>query len=427
MSLNTQTRPSPRALLFAMLLYAVSLVKFFARDPVSMRVGPQGAIELALLVTVAVMLSVSFHRHLRKLAVAPSAKAFLAFGAIALVSSVFSFYPLLSFAKGLSFILVCAIAIVASSAYQSARIIKYLYYSIVIILGIELAAGIIVGWPLLDIDDYSGRVRLSLFGLHPTLLGELSAVTFLLGFLLPKRPPLCYQVFLFAMAIASGSRAGSTLFIVILLAMLLASVWRNLRSVSAGCCLGSLLAFTLVGIGINDHLSADVAPITRFLYGDTLARDLPTLNGRTDVWDAAAPALAHSVFMGYGLGGARDVLVNNTSWDWVAGDAHNAFIDLILAGGFPAVLIFLLGWAGAVWRAFRSRGSLRIAALGIYAYIAGFGIVAPNLTNLQGLSTFLIIMVDAMVCANVVLSRARRPLAGVAATSKDFLENPIST
>ena len=427
MSPNRRIRPSPRTLFFAMLLYAVSFVKFFDRDPLSAQVGQQGPIELALLVTVAVTLIVAFHRHFGKLVVAPSAKAFLVFGAIAMVSSVFSFYPLLSLAKGLSFILVCTIAIVASSAYKPDRVIKYLYYSIVMILGIELAVGIVGGRPLLDIDDYSGRARLSLFGLHPTLLGELSAVTLLLGFLLSKRPPLCYQVFLFAVAIASGSRAGATLLVVILLAMLLAFVWRNLRSVALGCCLGSLFACMFVGIRVNDRPFVDIASIDRPLYGDTLARDLPTFNGRTDVWKAATPALAHSVFLGYGLGGARDVLVNNTSWDWEAGDSHNALIDLILAGGFPAVLIFLLGWAGAVRRAFRSRGSLRIAALAIYAYIVGFGIVAPNLTNLQALSTFLIIMVDAMICANVVLSPARGPLAGVAATSEDSLENPIGT
>ena len=173
--------------------------------------------------------------------------------------------------------------------------------------------------------------------------------------------------------------------------------------------------------------SADVASISRPLYGDTLATDLQSLNGRTDVWDAAAPVVAHSIFLGYGLGGARDVLVNNSSWDWVAGDAHNALIDLILGGGFPALLIFVLGWTGAVRRAWRSRGPMRIRALAIYAYIAGFGIVAPNLTNLQGLSTFLIITVDAMVCAELALSRARSLERKRASFAEAFLENPAGT
>ena len=133
------------------------------------------------------------------------------------------------------------------------------------------------------------------------------------------------------------------------------------------------------------------------------------------------------MLLGYGLGGARDVLVNHASWDWVAGDAHNAYVELILGGGFPAVLVFLLGWACAAWRAGRSHGSLRIGALAIYAYIAGFGLVSPDLTNLQALCTFLIITVDAMVGEEFAASRAQLLLASIVAASKEPLENPACT
>ena len=426
--LNTRIRSSPRILALVMFLYAASLIKFFDRDPLSAQIGLQGPIELAVLVIVALTLLLVFQRGCWKLVVTPSAKAFIAFGAVAVASSVFSFYPLLSIAKGLSFILVCGIAILASSLFESAQVVKYLYYSIVVILAIELVVKLAGGGPLLDIDEYSGRVRLSLFGLHPTLLGELSAVTLLSSLLLPKKPPTYCQVFLFAMNIAADSRTSSTLLVVILLAIWLASVRHDLRFVSLFCGIGSLLALVLlVWIHINYPPSADVASISRPLYGDTFATDLSSLNGRTEVWNAAAPVVAHSIFLGYGLGGARDVLVNHSSWDWEAGDAHNALIDLILGGGFPAVLIFLLGWAGAVRRAWRSRGSLHIGVLGIYAYIAGFGVVAPNLTNLQGLSTFLIITVDAMVCAELALSGARSLERKRASFAEAFLENPAGT
>jgi len=415
--------------MLAIFLYAASSIKFFDRDPLSQQVGPQGPIQLGVLVFAALALFVSIHRHGRELVVPSSAKAFLAFGAVAAVSSLFSFYPLLSFAKGLAFLLVCGIAILASSAFRPAQVLKYLYYSFAIILAVELVVKFGGGFPLFDVDDYSGRARLSLFGLHPLLLGELSSITLLSGFLLSKRPPLYCQVFLLVMAIASGSRTGSTFLIVAVLAVLLASVpLHPPRLVSLYCCLGCvLMLLLLVGSQTNDRLSEEIASITRPLYGDTLSRDFPTLNGRTDVWDAAAPALAHSLLLGYGLGGARDVLVNHTSWDWVAGDAHNAFVELALGGGFPALLIFLLGWAGAVWRAWRLRGSLRVGTLVLYAYIAGFGIVAPDLTNLQALCTFLIITVDAMVGEEFAASRAQLLLASIAAASKEPLENPACT
>jgi O-antigen ligase len=410
-----------------MVMYAVSLIKFYWRDPLSTQVGPQGFIELALLIMAAFTLLLAFRRRYWKLVVTPSAKAFLAFGAIAVASSVFSFYPLLSFAKGLSFILVCAIAIVASSGFGSAKVLQYLYYSIVIILALELVVKLAGGWPLFDIDDWSGRARLALFGLHPTLLADLSAVTLLSSLLLFKRPPLYCQVFLLAINIAAGSRTSSALLIVIHLAIRLVSLRPTLRFVFINCCLGSLLAVLWVGVQTNYRPSVDIASIGQPLYGDKLEEDLPSLNGRTDVWDAAAPLVSHSLLLGYGMGGSRDVLINNTSRRWVAGDAHNAFIELILAGGLPAVVVFFLGWAGAARRAWRSRGSLHIGALGMYAYIAGFGIVSPNLIDLQGLSTFLIIIIDAMVCAEFALSHARNPNRGHVSFPEEFLENSAST
>ncbi len=303
-SLNTRTRRSPRILALVIFLYAASLIKFFDRDPMSPQIGLQGPIELAVLIIGALTLLVVFHRGCWKLVVTPSAKAFIAFGVIAVASSAFSFYPLLSFAKGLSFILVCGIAILATSLFGSAQVIKYLYYSILIILAIELVVKLAGGGPLLETDDYSGRLRLSLFGLHPTLLGELSGVALLSSVLLPKKPPLYCQVFLFALNIAADSRTSSTLLVVILLAIWLASLRHDLRFVSICCCIGSFLAVVvLVGIQTNYRPSADIASISRPLYGDTLATDLPSLNGRTDVWDAAAPLVAHSIFLGYGLGG----------------------------------------------------------------------------------------------------------------------------
>ena len=429
MILETKTRPSSRILMLAIFSYAASLVKFFDRDPLNPQVGPQGPIELSVLVLLALVLFVTVRRYSQRMVVPSSAKAFIAFGAVAVVSSLFSFYPLLSFAKGLSFILTCGVAILASSAFRPAQVLRYLYYSFTIILVTELIVKLAGGWPLLDVDEYSGRARLSLFGLHPTLLGELSSITLLSGFLLSKRPPLYCQVFLFALAIASGSRTGSTLLAVVVLVILLGSVRRHPpRVLSLYCGLGCvLMLLLLVGSQMSDRLSPDIVSITRPLYGDTLADDVSTLNGRTDVWNAAAPALEHSVLLGYGLGGARDVLVHNTSKYWVAGDAHNAYVELILGGGFPAVLVFLLGWACAAWRAGRSHGSLRIGTLAIYAYIAGFGVVSPDLTNLQALCTFLIITVDAMVGEELAASRAQLLLASIAAASKEPLENPART
>lgn len=424
-----RTNISSRIPFLVIFLYACSLIKFFDRNPLSIHVGFEGPLELSVLAVAAVTFFAFVHKRKQNLIVPPSAKAFLLFGVIAMASSVFSFYPLLSFAKGVSFVLVCVVAILASNAIGTTKIVQYLYHSVVVVLAVDLVVKLAGGGPLLQIDNYSGRAHLSLFGLHPTLLGELTAVTLLSSFVLPRKPWLGYQVFLLAMNIASDSRASTISLGVILCAVWLASVWHRPRFVVFLCCaLGSLLAlFLYVGAQTNGRPSADIASVLQPIYGKTFVRDIPNLDGRTNVWDAAAPAVAHCTFLGYGLGGARNVLVDNSSWTWVAGDAHNSLINLILGGGMPAVVVLLFGWAGAARRAWRVQGSLRMAAMGVFVFIAAFGIVAPNLTNLQGVSTLLIVTIDFMLCEKLAITRAECLQHAEAPSVEKFLENPAST
>jgi O-antigen ligase len=393
-SRSPDREPASRALLVAMFLYAVSLIKFFVRDPLVAQTGPQGPIELALVALSCIAILATFRRRYWKLSWTTSAKAFVAFGAIAALSSTFSYYPLLSFLKGLSFIVVCGIAIAASSAFRPAQILKYLYYSIVILLVMGFLFRIAGPCPLLDIDDFSGRARFTMFAWHPGTLADLSALALLSGLLLPKRPPLCFPLFLFAINIASASRASSALLVAILLMIGLVRARLTVRFLFLCCCLGSVLTIAMLVAAQKYRQPAEIASIGQSLYGDKFDEDLATLDGRREVWSNAAPLLSHCAILGYGLDGARDVLINSSSWP--AGNSHNSLIDLILSGGFPATLLFLLGWAAAVRRALLSRGFARTATLGLYAYIAGFGLVSPNLTYLQGLASFLILTADAM-------------------------------
>jgi O-antigen ligase len=400
-SWNSGPHPAPLALLLAMFLYAVSLIKFFVRDPLSTQTGPQGPIELALMAMAGLALLAAFRGRYWKILWTLPAKTFVAFGALAVVSSLFSYDPLLSFLKGLSFILVCAIAVVASSAFGSAQTIKYLYYSVLILLVAGLAAKMASGGPLWAIDGYSGRARLTMFAWHPGTLADLCALTLLSGLLLPKRPPLYCPLFLFTINIAAASRASSALLVVILLSITVAHSHFTPHVLFLCCCLGSLLTLAML-VAVQDlDPSREVISIGQDLYGDKFDEDIATLSGRKEVWTTAAPLISHCLFLGYGLDGARDVLLNNTSWP--AGNTHNSLIDLILAGGLPGMLLFLLGCAAAARRALQSRGFLRIAALGMYAYIAGFGLVSPNLTYLQGLASFLILAVDAILLAQASL------------------------
>jgi len=389
------------ALFVSMALYSVSLIKFYLRDPLVAETGPQGPLELALVILACLAAAVAFRENRGALSLAPTAKAFAAFGALAAMSSIFSYYPLLSFLKAVSFLLVLGIAVLATSAFRSRHILTYFYYLIVILLVAGCAAKLAGGGPLLLVDEYSSRARFSIFAWHPGTLADLSALTLLSGLLLAKRPPLFCQAFLFAINIATAARASSLLLLAVLVAIGLASARLNPRFLLLCCGAGALLTVGMMFAIHKDYRPADIAAMGQGLYGDKLDQDLTTFSGRTEVLSAAAPLLSHCLFLGYGLEGARDVLFHNTTWG--AGNTHNALIDLILSGGFPATFIYLLGWTIAARRAWRSQGPLRLAALGTYAYLAGFGMVSPNLTYLQGLASFLILTIDALVHAEFSL------------------------
>ena len=419
---NPFARP---ALFVSIALYGVSLIKFYVRDPLVAETGPQGPLELALVILACLAAALAFREGSGNLSFPFPAKAFAVFGALAVVSSIFSYYPLLSFLKGVSFLLVCGIAVLATSAFRSRVILTYLYYLIVILLVAGCVAKLAGGNSLLLIDDYSGRARFSLFAWHPGTLADLSALTLLSGLLLAKRPPLYCQAVLFAINIATAARASSLLLIAVLVAIGLASARLNPRFLLLCCGAGSLLTIGMMFAAHKDYRPADLGLLGQGLYGDKLDQDLTTLSGRTEVWSAAAPLLSHCLFLGYGLEGARDVLFNNTTWG--AGNTHNSLIDLILSGGIPATFVYLLGWAIAARRAWRSQGLLRLAALGTYAYLAGFGMVSPNLTYLQGLASFLILTIDALVRAEFSLRESASQRAFVWADQHSTPPNAIGT
>jgi hypothetical protein len=328
----------------------------------------------------------------RKPFVCQVAKAFVLFGALAAVSSIFSYDPILSFAKAVCFTLVCGIAVIACDAFKPPQVLKYFYYSVIGIFLAGLVLKLASSGPLFERDEYSGRSRFTMFAWHPGTLADLSALTLLVGALLPKKAPLYLQFFLFGINIATAARSSSALLVLVLLAIGFATTRMTRRLLLVCGCLGMLVTL-LCWTGLRR--THDAGKVAQALYGDKLGEDITTLSGRKEVWDAAETLIVHSMVLGYGLDGARDVLVENTSWK--AGNAHNAIIELILAGGVPAALVFLGGWAGSAKRAWFCGGFTRIRVLGIYGYMVLFGMTAPNLTSLQYAAVFLLITLDSMV------------------------------
>ena len=389
---KSASRPSTMLLSASALLYAISMMKFYTRDAVSTQTGPQGIIEVLLVISSALALLPSLHALRYRPFVPSSAKAFILFGALATVSSAFSFDPLLSLVKAMSFLLVCGIAVTASTAFRPSRVLSSLFYAMVLVLAAGLVYKVAIGEAWFAVDGYSGRERFSLFASHPAMLADICALMLLTSMMLPKRPPVYLQILLFAINIATTSRTSTALLVSVLLAcggLAVRLTPRRLFFAAVLCCLATLWMW----IGPRDSQSSStVGSAGQSLYGDNLEGEVASLNGRTEVWNVAGKLVSKCLVLGYGIDGARDLLINETSWS--AGNAHNAILELILAGGVPAMLIFFMGWAGAARHAWLSEGILRIRTLGIFAYIFGFGLTGTNLTYEQSLAVFLIITLD---------------------------------
>lgn len=389
---KSASRPITMLLPASMLLYAISMMKFYTRDAVSTQTGPQGVIEVLLVMSSALALLPSLHALRYRLFVPSSAKAFILFGALAAVSSAFSFDPVLSLVKAMSFLLVCAIALTASTAFRPSRVLSSLFYAIIVVLAAGLVYKVAIGEAWFAVDGYSGRERFSLFASHPAMLADICALMLLTSMMLPKRPPVYLQILLFAINIATTSRTSTALLVLVLFGcggLVVRLTPRKLFFAAVLCCFATVWMW--MGTR-HSEASSTVESAGQSLYGDNLEGEVTSLNGRTEVWSVAGKLVSRCFILGYGIDGARDLLVNETSWS--AGNAHNAILELILAGGVPAMIIFFMGWAEAARHAWLSAGTLRIRTLGIFAYMFGFGLTGTNLTYEQSLAIFLIITLD---------------------------------
>jgi O-antigen ligase len=383
----------------AILLYTISIVKFYVRDPLSTQTGPQGMIEVVLVMGAVLALLPALRALRYRPFIPPTAKAFVVFALLAALSSVFSFNPMLSLMKAMILLLVCGIAVTASSALTPVRVLRSLFLSLLLVLATGLLYKLASGDPWFDYDTYSRRFRLAMFGWHPNILAYLCALTLLTSLLLPRRPPYYLLVSLFILNILTASRASTALLVLVLLLWGIAAVGLTPRTVLIGSLGVLVIMVAWIGLQLHPSRSSGAESMVESLYGNQLGQEIGTLNGRTEVWDTAAPLLRRSLFLGFGIDGSRDVLITETKW--AAPHAHNAILELILGGGIPAMLFVLFGWAGSAGRAWLSAPKLRLRILGIYGYVAVYGLTEANLLDIQFLPIFLIVTLDCLLYAAI--------------------------
>ena len=112
----------------------------------------------------------------------------MVFAATALLSSVFSYWPVLSLIKGGMLVAILFVAIALCATRPAEEVLGYFYWSALVIIAAGMCLKFAYHEPLFDIDEYSGRARLTVFALHPGSLADLSALTILIGRLMPRRP-----------------------------------------------------------------------------------------------------------------------------------------------------------------------------------------------------------------------------------------------
>jgi O-antigen ligase len=145
------------------------------------------------------------------------------------------------------------------------------------------------------------------------------------------------------------------------------------RGVLAALALGSLLALWLggrrqilarylavplvIGAGIFGFLLAHASVIAYLSRGQS-ATTFTTLNGRVPLWHLALNSISGRWMTGFGYGAARVILFQRVDW---AGEAHSAWIELLISTGMVGLALGALGLVYLGLRLFR-RMELRFSA-----------------------------------------------------------------
>jgi O-antigen ligase len=311
---------------------------------------------------------------------------FLTLGLAALFSSVRSFWPALSIVKGCMFCLVLLLAELLCNTFSSAAILRAIYYGIVSVFTVAILVGMAFPdtYPLRVIDE-SGRQHLALFTYIHGDLGYMAGLGVFIGRLPAVRTRWYFQVFLAGLTIASGSRVCACALIVVWAAIQLCGARDFPLRISA---MGGAVAFLLLlgnsgswdfGASIHDSLQA--------IYGRySLAQSPLALDGRVELWKDAAGVFRNSFLLGFGFDGARDQLLRLLPW---SSQAHNGFLDLLLAAGGAGLISFLAGWISAIRNCFKSKTGR--SALAIHCFLLIVAITSPIFTLNQYFSVFLIL------------------------------------
>ena len=241
-----------------------------------------------------------------------------------------------------------AFGVYLGSRYTAHELLRLMSWMLAAAAALSLA--FVAFAPAYGIDD-EGAWR-GIFA-HKNFLGHLMALA-IVGFLfeLRRRGAVNRLAIVTGFAVAClallGSRsvAGLVTALVVVVTMPLWPIFRLRRTLAVAAAVFALMAIaTAVGWLITSPEQAAAA----------LGKDA-TLTGRTGLWFLVADAIAYRPWFGYGygafwLGPTGESAAIWAALSWQPAEAHNGFLDLGLQLGMVGVVLFLTGFAIAVWRA----------------------------------------------------------------------------
>jgi O-antigen ligase len=346
--------------------WAGLLLAFLYFTPRSIdEVGGVGALELVRGGGPAVMLVLSLvvePRSVRKLKFGLPELAILAFVAIALMSTIWSFSPQATVLKSipLIFTYLCCLRIVRM-APTSGVVLD----DLVLASHLVLIAGLIE-WVLFPSLAYSGvaadptpRFQTIVPGIASNLLGLVAAVGLgglVLGFgpaaMSRGLPRVGLFVGYITILIAGRSRIVSVLALVILILVGLFAMHRSRLGASVGW---MVIAGALTTCWIALQSSRVVDALTAFALRGQDARNLDTLTGRTVIWDYAVQAWREQPWLGFGYySGHRLALPNRFAIFANYSNIDNTWLEVLVDVGLVGLIALAIGVVAGTLRAVAS-------------------------------------------------------------------------
>jgi hypothetical protein len=388
---------------FAGFLYAVSMHKFAFRDPLSADTGIQAYIETVGMTGAFVCTALAVYRMQLTSARTRSCFCFAIFGLFALTSSFRSFFPPLSFAKGVLFLIVLATCYLANQCELGPDLMRSIYWCYIALLVIGFVTGLLLPdkYPLITMDEYSGRTRVSVFDTFPGTLGEDSGLLLLVAPLIRGRVGWTSQLFLFLVNLSAGGKTSTALLCILLAIRFLghSRPWRS-RWAAIG-----LFAVTVMILAAA-LLQVPFGPVGRVLgqsagtiYGTRVADDAVSFDGRINLWTASLGLLGEAQILGYGFDGAREVMLRVVEW---SGSSHNGFLELGLSSGILGFIAFLVGLSSVAFDCLRAAPAIRLQAVCVLLFMLGTAVVGLTFNFPSYFGFVILIWLSSTTRTNVV-------------------------